>query len=87
MMKNVIQIIMLLTFVNCSTTNSKFEQVLSQQEFLEDTIKEDKIIGQELPSWIKKSGIENGIVYTVGKAEFDVNKSKYYVQKAAIYES
>lgn len=81
-MKKIIGIMFLSLIVSCAT-NKSVEQVVAQQEIIEDTIKEDKIIGDDLPSWTRKSGIENGMVFAVGKAEFDANKSEYYIERAA----
>lgn len=72
--------------ISCSTNHVK-HQIITEQEILEDTIKEDKIIGASLPSWIRKSGIEHGTVYVVGKAEFSANKSPFYVEKAALMDA
>jgi len=82
-MKTVIKIMILTTFISCGTTNRNTEAISSQQEMIEEVTKEDKMIGPVLPSWTRKSGIANGMVYAIGKAEFDVNKSEYYVEKAA----
>jgi len=74
--------LLLMVLVGCST-NPIQRNIIAQQEIIEATIKEDKIIGDSLPSWTRKSGIENGMVYVVGVAEFDANKSPFYIQKAA----
>lgn len=75
----------LLLLVSCTTSPYR-KQIEQQQEIVEDTIKQDKITGGDLPSWVYKNGIENGHVYVVGKAEFDVNKSPFYVEKAAVMD-
>jgi hypothetical protein len=76
-----------LALVTSCATNYVRDQIVTEQEVIEDTIKKDKIIGGDLPSWIKKSGIENGMVYVVGKAEFGANKSPFYVEKAAAMDA
>lgn len=81
-MKKMMTIMLLSLIVSCAT-NKSVEQIVVQQEIIEETVKEDKIIGDDLPSWTSKSGIENGMVFAVGKAEFDANKSEYYIERAA----
>lgn len=81
-MKNLATLLALLVVTSCATNHVK-DQIVTEQEVIEDTIKEDKIIGGSLPSWTRKSGVENGMVYVVGKAEFGANKSPFYVEKAA----
>ena len=81
-MKTIIMGMLLGLLASCSTNPIK-QAAVAQQEIVEDTIKEDKMFGGSLPSWVRRSGIETGMVYTVGKAEFDANKSPFYVEKAA----
>jgi len=85
-MKKLILILLVITIQSCSTSQVT-KNVNAQYQNIEETVREDKIIGDSLPSWVKKSGIENGIVYTVGQAEFSANKSPLYVEKAAIMDA
>ena len=85
-MKTLTMLLALMLVTSCATNHVK-QAIVAEQEVIEDTIKEDKIIGDSLPSWIHKSGIENGMVYVVGKAEFGANKSPFYVEKAALMDA
>jgi len=85
-MKTLIILLLATMFASCAT-NYRQQLVENQQELIEDTVKEDKIIGGELPSWTNKSGIENGIIYVVGKAEMDANKSEFFIEKAALMQA
>ena len=83
-----ILMILMITVMFSSCANSPRQQIIeADQELVEDTIKEDKILGGDLPSWVNKSGIENGIVYVVGKAEMSADRSPFYVEKAAIMDA
>ena len=72
-----------LALVTSCATNHLKDQIVTEQEIVEDTYKEDKILGDSLPSWTRKSGIENGMVYVVGKAEMGKDRSPFYVEDAA----
>lgn len=86
-MKSLMMLLSLLLILASCGTSSLQKQVLEQQELYEETIKEDRMIGGDLPSWVRKSGIEHGVVYVVGKAEFSANKSPFYVEKAAMMDA
>lgn len=76
-------IFLLLMFMGCSS-NNLVNKTLLEREAIEDMTQEDKIIGDTLPSWVNKSGIENGQSYAVGNAEFSADANPAYVKRAAI---
>lgn len=84
-MKNIMIPLIAILVSSCASNLNK-QVITDKQEMIEDTIKEDKIIGSDVPSWTRKSGVENGMVYVVGSAEFDANHSPLYVEKAAVMD-
>jgi hypothetical protein len=78
-MKIFILIIQLIIFVSCATNKAKE----SEQNALANAEKEDKIVGSSLPPWVEESGVRDGRLYEVGYAEFSLDKSEYYIKKAA----
>jgi len=85
-MKISIMLFLISLIVSC-TSNPAKRVLINQQELVEDLIKEDKIIGKELPKWISQSGIEKGIVYSVGKIEFDIKLNETYAEEAAMMDA
>ena len=79
-------IFLMIVIVGCSS-NPMIKQAEMQHDAIESLVKEDRIIGDSLPDWVNKSGIENGMVYVVGQAEFNVDKSPLYVRKAATMDA
>ena len=80
-MNQIILSLLSMMLVACSSTP---EQTITHKGIDENDIKEDKIFGNPLPNWTTKSGIEQGRVFVVGKAEFLADNSPFYVEKAAI---
>ena len=78
-----IMILLFLVLVGCSS-NDLVNKTLFEREAIEDMTQEDKIIGDTLPSWVNKSGVENGQSYAVGNAEFSADANPAYVKRAAI---
>lgn len=44
------------------------------------------MVGDELPSWVDRVGVDDGRVYIVGYSEMSADKSPHYVKKAALMD-
>lgn len=69
--------------VSCSTVTKPSSE---DKKLFGNSVLDDKMYGDPLPEWSKFSGIKDGRLYTVGYAEYSVNKSETYVKKAAIMD-
>jgi uncharacterized protein YlbG (UPF0298 family) len=75
----------MVNLISCSS-NQISNSIQDQREAIEENVREDKIVGKDLPDWVHKSGIENGKVFTVGVAEMRSNKSPVHITKAAVMD-
>ncbi|MBH46590.1 MAG: hypothetical protein CME71_00305 [Halobacteriovorax sp.] len=51
-----------------------------------DEIKDDEIVGKDVPSWTEDNGIISGRLVAVGYSEMAVSKSPRFVEKAALMD-
>lgn len=59
---------------------------MSEKKTDPDDIKEDRIVGEALPSWVDDNGIMNGRLVAVGYSEMAISRSPMFVEKAALMD-
>jgi len=83
-LKTTTLVITLMFLTSCATSN--FDKRKQMEEAITDNlVKEDRMVGAELPAWVDSEGMDGGFIYAVGEAEYSASKSHIMVKQAAAH--
>jgi hypothetical protein len=68
-MKALFCLLLLFSMIACSSASKKTAEEIANENLL----KEDQMIGPELPTWIKEDGVQGSLIVKVGKYEGDAS--------------
>lgn len=85
-MKFLIILLIPLFMVSCASNDFDKRQQL-ENEIAEHLSQEDKMIGDNLPTWTQAEGVNAGFVYAVGEAEYSVSQKETMIKQAASHNA